>query len=81
MHVSEDLLRSRLNLDDALTPIQISTGNIAQWLERLTADQQVPASNPGVPSHCGALARGIWVLQAAHRELWIKCENCRARRG
>ena len=22
---------------------------IAQWLERLTADQQVPGSNPGVP--------------------------------
>ena len=27
----------------------ISTGYIAQWLERLTADQQVPGSNPGVP--------------------------------
>ena len=25
------------------------TGYIAQWLERLTADQQVPGSNPGVP--------------------------------
>ena len=25
-------------------------GYIAQWLERLTADQQVPGSNPGVPS-------------------------------
>ena len=25
-------------------------GHIAQWLERLTADQQVPGSNPGVPS-------------------------------
>ena len=24
-------------------------GYIAQWLERLTADQQVPSSNPGVP--------------------------------
>ena len=24
-------------------------GYIAQWLERLTADQQVPGSNPGVP--------------------------------
>jgi hypothetical protein len=23
---------------------------IAQWLERLTADRQVPGSNPGVPS-------------------------------
>ena len=25
-------------------------GYIAQWLERLTADQQVPGSNPGAPS-------------------------------
>ena len=46
-----------------------SLGYIAQWSERLTADQQVPGSNPGVPSDCGALARGIWVLQAAHRDL------------
>ncbi len=30
-------------------------GYIAQWLERLTADQQVPGSNPGVPS---SLMRG-----------------------
>ena len=28
----------------------MTTGYIAQWLERLTADQQVPGSNPGVPS-------------------------------
>ena len=27
----------------------LSRGYIAQWLERLTADQQVPGSNPGVP--------------------------------
>jgi hypothetical protein len=27
----------------------LSVGYIAQWLERLTADQQVPGSNPGVP--------------------------------
>lgn len=26
-----------------------ATGYIAQWLERLTADQQVPGSKPGVP--------------------------------
>ena len=32
----------------------IAPGHIAQWLERLTADQQVPGSNPGVPSfHAG----------------------------
>ena len=29
-----------------------TAGYIAQWLERLTADQQVPGSNPGVPSFC-----------------------------
>ena len=28
----------------------VREGYIAQWLERLTADQQVPGSNPGVPS-------------------------------
>ena len=37
------------------TSIQAS-GYIAQWLERLTADQQVPGSNPGVP-FCIAPAR------------------------
>ena len=30
--------------------VSIADGYIAQWLERLTADQQVPGSNPGVPS-------------------------------
>ena len=33
-------------------------GYIAQWLERLTADQQVPASNPGVP--CVNQSSGSW---------------------
>ena len=28
---------------------RLADGYIAQWLERLTADQQVPVSNPGVP--------------------------------
>ena len=32
------------------TVAMLPTGYIAQWLERLTADQQVPGSNPGVPS-------------------------------
>jgi hypothetical protein len=27
----------------------VTSGYIAQWLERLTADQQVPGSNPSVP--------------------------------
>ena len=30
------------------------SGYIAQWLERLTADQQVPGSNPGVPFLCSS---------------------------
>ena len=29
---------------------KLAPGYIAQWLERLTADQQAPGSNPGVPS-------------------------------
>ena len=29
--------------------VPVTSGYIAQWLERLTADQQVPGSNPGVP--------------------------------
>ena len=29
--------------------LQCADGSIAQWLERLTADQQVPGSNPGWP--------------------------------
>ena len=29
--------------------MMVASGYIAQWLERLTADQQVPGSNPGVP--------------------------------
>ena len=81
MHVSEQLARSRVNLNIVFTLMPISTGYIAQWLERLTADQQVPGSNPGVPSDCCALTPGIWVLQAAHRESSLKCYNCRARRG
>ena len=32
-----------------------STGYIAQWLERLTADQQVPGSNLGVPLRSSVL--------------------------
>ena len=40
---------SSRTLPRATRPTQRS-GYIAQWLERLTADQQVPGSNPGVPS-------------------------------
>ena len=39
---------------------KLAPGYIAQWLERLTADQQVPGSNPGVPLPIGKLAvKGI----------------------
>ena len=39
--------------DRTIRPMRdhVSIGYIAQWLERLTADQQVPSSNLGVPSH------------------------------
>ena len=36
-----------------------ASGYIAQWLERLTADQQVPGSNPGVPSSLCLLPYGL----------------------
>ena len=51
-------------------------GYIAQWLERLTADQQVPGSNPGVPfsrirqtSSHALLVAGV-VLSLAFCENW-----------
>ena len=46
---SEEFTRRRVKSQRRCTPIFISTGYIAQWLERLTADHQVPGSNPGVP--------------------------------
>ena len=30
----------------------LTIGYVAQWVERATADQQVPGSNPGVPFPC-----------------------------
>ena len=36
-------------------------GSVAQWLERVTADQQVPGSNPGVCS----FGNGICVMLGA----------------
>ena len=39
-------LKLKLHMSNA---IPLASGYIAQWLERLTADQQVPGSNPGVP--------------------------------
>ena len=38
--------------------VQLADGSIAQWLERLTADQQVPGSNPGWPFCSTVRARG-----------------------
>ena len=37
----------------------------SQWLERLTADQQVPGSNPGVPSLGARRSYGRLALAAA----------------
>ena len=39
-----------LMLSQIVITMRQCIGYIAQWLERLTADQQVPGSNPGVPS-------------------------------
>ena len=38
----------------------VVSGYIAQWLERLTADQQVPGSNPGVPSLSQSRAKTLF---------------------
>ena len=38
---------------------KVQHGYVAQWLERLTADQQVPGSNPGVPFKCCYALPGI----------------------
>ena len=55
-------------------PVKV-TGYIAQWLERLTADQQVPGSNPGVPffrnAHCQHVSsRAQTVLQRKNSCVW-----------
>ena len=43
-------MRAARGLDLEQHASSLVSGYIAQWLERLTADQQVPGSNPGVPS-------------------------------
>ena len=48
----------------------VSIGYIAQWSERLTADQQVPGSNPGVPS----LAVRTAVLRSVPRRCVVRRE-------
>ena len=58
-------------LSETVITMRQCIGYIAQWLERLTADQQVPGSNPGVPSldflllHIPIIwcdeSRGTWV--------------------
>ena len=49
-----------------LATLMLSLGFIAQWLERLTADQQVPGSNPGVPSARLTLSTYLlWLFTAA----------------
>ena len=54
MVITEIAFATRLGQDGAMEHApQIERpfehGYIAQWLERLTADQQVPGSNQGVP--------------------------------
>jgi hypothetical protein len=44
--------------DICVTAFVFAVGYIAQWLERLTADQQVPGSNPGVPFCWSLVGRG-----------------------
>ena len=50
--------------------VRVPCGYIAQWLERLTADQQVPGSNPGVPLNKHYLQyitiMCIWVVPRTH---------------
>ena len=43
----------------------MDVGYIAQWLERLTADQQVPGSNPGVPYSPAAVRAATDVSRSA----------------
>jgi hypothetical protein len=43
-------IRRIRDLPRGVRRVHMQLGYIAQWLERLTADQQVPGSNPGVPS-------------------------------
>ena len=45
--------------DNMLNHTHQVNGYIAQWLERLTADQQVPGSNPGVPSFVSVHPRSV----------------------
>jgi hypothetical protein len=51
--------RSRARITMAPHP---PSGYIAQWLERLTADQQVPGSNPGVSLCCRRLGGSLRLL-------------------
>ena len=60
----------------------MSTGYIAQWLERLTADQQVPGSNPGVPSLCGVhTARSSCARSTTPTTLRVATTHWHAMRG
>ena len=49
-------------------------GHIAQWLERLTADQQVPGSNPGVPLL--SMAKCVKINCATPAIIDIELLNC-----
>ena len=53
-HLHPTCTNSRKCGKAAIESCGLSYGYIAQWLERLTADQQVPGSNPGVPFYANA---------------------------
>ena len=65
--------RSRLHIQ------RPAAGYIAQWLERLTADQQVLDSNPGVPSFM-ADASGRLVHTARFIQPTLVCRHDQGRR-
>lgn len=53
---------------------KVADGSIAQWLERLTADQQVPGSNPGWPFYLNESALGQrLLLLCSYDNEWVKC--------
>ena len=58
-----------------------SSGYIAQWLERLTADQQVPASKTGVPFRYGrqgplSPTSGWWAHSSSNTAALVRETAC-----
>ena len=62
----------RLQNTMSLQSMSVSIGYIAQWLERLTADQQVPGSHPGVPYQLPWVAfQEVWNYIIDHQKTTI----------